>query len=129
MLSVSFRVQLKLLVPLFGLTLNAWPQPEWPRLDTAGFLPAISAQLDDAKAAAVAHPRDPKAVGRLAMTLHAYQQYDAAAKVYARVRLLEPQNFEWLYLLGAAQKTQGGFEAAIDSFRSALKIRPDDVAA
>src|SRR5947208_16007943 len=109
MLSVSIRVQLKLLVPLFGLTLNAWPQPEWPRVDTAGFLPAIRAQLDEAKAAAIAHPRDPKAVGRLALTLHAYQQYDAAAKVYRLARLLEPQNFDWLYLLGAVQKTQSAF--------------------
>src|SRR5437763_1296225 len=129
MLSVSVRVQMKLLVSLFGLTLNAWPQPEWPRLDTAGFLPAIRAQFDEAKAAAVAHPRDPKAVGRLALALHAYQQYDAAARVYARLRLLEPQDFDWLYLLGAVQKTQGAFEAAIDSFRSALRIRPDDLAA
>src|SRR3954451_16892744 len=111
------RPWLKLLVPLFGLTASAWPQPEWPSLDTAGFLPAIRAQLDQAKAAAIAHPRDPKAVGRLGMTLHAYQQYDAAANVYARAGALEPQNFEWLYLLGSVQKTQGAFAAAIDSFR------------
>lgn len=123
------RLRVHLPIALFGLTLNAWAQPEWPRLDTAGFLPAIREQVEQAKEAAIAHPRDPQLVGRLAMTLHAYQQYDAAAAVYARAHLLEPQNFDWLYLLGAVQKTQGAFEAAIESFRSALRIRPDDAAA
>jgi tetratricopeptide (TPR) repeat protein len=123
------RTHPHMLAPLFVLTLNAWPQFELPRLDTANFLPAIRTQIDQAAAAARAHPRDPKTVGRLAMILHAYQQYDAAARVYASARLLEPRNFDWLYLLGAAQKAQGAFEEAVESFRSALRIRPDDAAA
>jgi tetratricopeptide (TPR) repeat protein len=118
-----------MLAPLFVLTLSAGPQFELPRLNTADFLPAIRAQIEQAAEAARAHPRDPNAVGRLAMVIHAYQQYDAAARMYTRARQLEPQNFDWLYLLGAVQKTQGAFEAAVQSFRSALRIRPDDLAA
>lgn len=118
-----------MLVPLVVLTLSAWPQLELARLNTADFLPAIRAQIDQAEQVAGAHPRDPKAVGRLAMIVHAYGQYDAAAQVYKRALLLEPRNFDWLYLLGAVQKAQGAFEAAVESFRSALRIMPDDPAA
>ena len=120
------RTRLHTLVSAFVLAMNAWAQQALPRLDTADFLPAIRAQITQAEEAATAHPRDPKIIGRLAMTLHAYQKYDAAAGVYARARLLEPQNFDWLYLLGTVQKAQGAFEAAIESCRSALRIRPGD---
>jgi len=118
-----------MLVPLFVLTQGAWSQSEPTPLNTANFLPAIRAQIQQAEEAVAEHPRDPKVVGRLAMTLHAYQQYDAAARVYTRARLLEPQNFDWVYLLGAVQKMQGAFEAAVESFRSAVHIRPEDQAA
>src|SRR6266516_2186238 len=123
------RTRPHMLVALFVLRLSAWPQPELPGLDTANFLPAIRAQINQAEEAARAHPRDPQAVGRLAMTVHAYQQYDAAALIYKRALLLEPRNFDWLYLLGAVQKAQGAFADAATSFRSALRIRPDDRAA
>ncbi|MEO8663104.1 MAG: tetratricopeptide repeat protein, partial [Bryobacteraceae bacterium] len=76
-----------------------------------------------------AHPRDPKAIGNLAMTLHAYQEYDAAAQVYQRAIILDATNSDWFYLLGATQKTQGAFEAAVASFRAALRLRPDFPAA
>ena len=117
------------LIPLFVLTLGAWQPLEMPRLHTANFLPAIRAQIDQAEEAARAHPRDAKALGRLAMILHAYQQYDTAARVYTLAHMLEPRNFDWLYLLGAAQKVQGAFETAVESFRAALRIRPEDPAA
>src|SRR6476661_7123430 len=117
------------LVPLFALTLSAAQQFEFPHLNTANFLPAIRAQIDEAERDARAHPRNATAVGQLAMVIHAYQQYDAAARVYTRAHLLEPRNFDWLYLLGAVQKAQGAFDSAVESFRAALVIRPDDPAA
>ena len=74
-------------------------------------------------------PNDAKATGALAMTLHAYQRYDAAAQAYSRAHLLEPQTFDWLYLLGAVQMKQGAFDTAVRSFQTALKIRPEDLPA
>jgi tetratricopeptide (TPR) repeat protein len=103
--------------------------PQLPQVDTSNFLPAIRTQIGQAEADCKTHPRDPKAAGKLAMTLHAYQRYDAAASVYSRAHLLEPQNFDWLYLLGAVQMELGGFEAAVRSFQSARRIRPGDLAA
>ena len=63
------------------------------------------------------------------MTLHAYQQYDAAARAYSRAHLLDPRNFDWLYLFGAVQMELGAFDAAVKLFQSALRLRPDDLPA
>src|SRR5216684_7022843 len=86
--------------------------PELPQVNTAHFLPAIRAQIERAAAGAKAHPRDVRAVATLAMTLHAYQQYDTAARAYSRAQSLDPRNFDWLYLLGAVQMELGSFDAA-----------------
>jgi tetratricopeptide (TPR) repeat protein len=101
--------------------------PDLAPVNTAGFLPVIRAQIEQAAAAAKAHPRDAEAAGVLAMTLHAYSQYDAAAPAYSRAHLLEPRNFDWVYLLGAVEMAQGQFDTAVESFQSALRIRPDDL--
>jgi len=98
-----------------------------PRVNTANFLPVVRAQIEQASAEARARPRDPKACGALAMTLHAYQLYEPAAQAYLRASSLDPRNFDWLYLLGAVQMTQGAFGTAVKSFRTALIIRPEDL--
>ncbi len=103
--------------------------PELPQVSTANFLPAIRTQMERAEQEARAHPSDAKAAGALAMTLHAYEQYDAAVRAYARAHVLEPQNFDWLYLRGAAQMELGAFDDAVKSFQSALQLHPDDLAA
>src|SRR2546423_93266 len=100
-----------------------------PQVDTSGFLPAIRAQVQLAERNARERPRDPATVGALAMTLHAYQQYDAAESVYTRAHSLDPQNFDWLYLLGAVQMARGAFDRAVKTLQSALQIRPGDLAA
>src|SRR5712692_9664709 len=97
--------------------------PSLAQVNTANFLPAIRAQIEKAEHEAGAHPRDSQAAGALAMTLHAYQQYDAAGRAYSRAHLLDPQNFDWLYLLGAVQMELGAFDGAVKSFQSALRLR------
>src|SRR5437764_4886396 len=94
---------------------------EVPRVDTANFSPNVKAQLEQAEAEAKARPQDGQTVGRLGMILHAYHQYDAAAKAYSHARGLEPQNFDWASLLGQAELAEGHFELAANSFRSALE--------
>jgi tetratricopeptide (TPR) repeat protein len=99
------------------------------QVNMANFLPAIRTQIEQAEQEAKEHPRNAQSAGVLAMTLHAYQQYDAAARAYSRAHLLDPQNFDWLYLLGAVQMELGAFEGAVKSFQSALRLRADDLAA
>jgi len=101
--------------------------PDLPVVDTSGFLPVIRAQIEQSAAAAKAHPRDSAAAGMLAMTLHAYKQYEASTSAYSRAHVLEPQNFDWVYLLGAAEMAQGQFDTAVESFQIALRIQPGDL--
>ena len=108
-----------------SLSLYAYDLPELPQVSTANFQPAIRKQLQEASRDAAAHPRDPRAVGAFAMTLHAYQQYDLAERAYTRAHLLDTRNFDWLYLLGAVQMQLGQFGEAAKSFQAALQIRPD----
>lgn len=86
-------------------------------------------QIERAAADARAQPRNAAAAGTLAMTLHAYQQYDAAAIEYERAHSLEPQKFDWIYLLGAVQMAQGAFSQAVGSFQVAVRLRPDSLPA
>jgi protein O-GlcNAc transferase len=104
-------------------------RPGLAQVDTSHFLPAIRAQIEQAQQEAGEHPHNAQAVGAFAMNLHAYQQYDAAARAYSRAHLLDPQNFDWLYLLGAVQMELGAFDGAVKSFQSALGLRADDLAA
>ena len=90
---------------------------------------AILTQIARAETEAKAHPDDPGVVGALAMTLHAYQHYDAAARAYSRAHHLALECFDWLYLLGAVQFEQGEFDEAAKTFRSALQLRPGDLPA
>ena len=120
---------MRILAGLAGCVLCGYDLPELPRIDTSGFLPAIRSQMERALADVKAHPRDPQLAGTLAMTLHAYQQYPAAVLVYSRARALEPQNFNWVYLAGAAELADGHFDNAAQSFREALRFRPDDLPA
>ena len=103
--------------------------PHLPQVETAHFLPVIRSQIEAALNQAKAHPLNGHIVGELAMTLHAYQQYEQAEQTYLRASALEPQNYDWLYLLANVQMSQGAFEAAASSFRSALRLRPDDLPA
>ena len=101
--------------------------PDLPKVNTSSFLPIIGAQIEQAAATAKTHPLDANASGMLAMTLHAYEQYDAAAHAYSRAHVLEPRNFDWVYLLGAVEMARGHFDSAVESFGLALRIRPGDL--
>src|SRR5947207_1697415 len=120
-----------LLLALAAVCIRAQGQrlPELPQVDASGFLPAIRTQVELAEQNARERPRDPAIAGALAMTLHAYQLHDAAERAYSRAHSLDPQNFDWLYLLGAVQMAQGAFDRAVKTLQSALQIRPGDLAA
>src|SRR2546423_1693711 len=120
-----------LLLALAAVSIRAQGQslPELPQVDAAGFLPAIRTQVELAERNARERPRDPAIAGALAMTLHAYQLHDAAERAYSRAHSLDPQNFDWLYLLGAVQMAQGAFDRAVKTLRAGVKSRAGDLAA
>jgi tetratricopeptide (TPR) repeat protein len=100
-----------------------------PPLEMSNFLPAIRQQLQQAYAAAQAHPTDPEASGTLGMILDAYEQYDAAVICYRRAHHFDSRSFRWLFYLGWVQAAQGRHEQAAITLGNALRIQPGYVPA
>ena len=86
MFGIAFAASLASAQPLPELTLDTYP-------------PVAREPIARAQADARARPQDGAAAARLGMLLHAWEQWEAAAAVYAHVRRLE-RRFEWLYLAG-----------------------------
>jgi tetratricopeptide (TPR) repeat protein len=122
-----------LLVLALAPSADAHPQParadSLPLLEMGNFLPAIRQQLQQAYAAAQAHPTDPEASGTLGMILDAYEQYDAAVICYRRAQHLDSRSFRWLFYLGWVQAAQGRHEQAAITLGNALRIQPGYVPA
>ncbi len=115
--------------PQSALRAAAGDLPELPSIDTTEFLPAVRAQVESAERNARANSHDAAAVGVLAMTLHAYERYDAALRTYARAQRLDPTAFDWHYLSAVLLMQQGDFEVAANSFRAALQLRSGELTA
>ena len=62
---------------------------------------------------------------RLGRVLYAYGQNQAAAACFERCQRLEPQEFEWSYLLAVARSDLGQTDAALLAFEAAAAVRPE----
>ncbi len=98
--------------------------PAVPRLSLDELPPAVRAGLQRAYDAAQVDPRDPAAMGRLGMILHAYEQYRSAEMCYRAARELAPRSMSWTYLSAVVEAELGENVAAAASFRRALAIEP-----
>ena len=96
-----------------------------PEPSTFGFVRPVAAQIQEAYAEAIAHPKDARAIGRVGMLLYAYSQPTRALPWYERARSLAPADARWTYFLAAAQHAAGDSEAAVAGFRRFLRDRPD----
>ena len=94
-----------------------------------GLAPAVREQLRSAWERAEAAPGDAVVVGALGRALYAYGQHQAAAQCFDRSRTLDPQEFEWVYLLGVTRADRGQTGEARDALEAALTLRPDDLPA
>jgi protein O-GlcNAc transferase len=72
-------------------------------------------------AAAMSRPTDVDAVGTLARTLHAWDQWGAAHDTYLRAQALAPTAFEWQYLDGIALQRLARHAEAAARFDDALR--------
>jgi len=72
--------------------------PPLPQLALDTYPAAARDALARAHRDAARRPTDPSAVGTLARTLHAWEQFGAAHAAYARAHALAPNAFEWPYL-------------------------------
>ena len=95
-----------------------------PRLNLDALPPPVRSGLQEAYDIASARPRDPTALGRLGMLLHAYEQYSAADACYRGARELAPGSISWTYLSAVVDAQLGRYMAAAAGFRRALAIEP-----
>jgi tetratricopeptide (TPR) repeat protein len=72
--------------------------PPLPRLALDSYPTTAREAISRAHREASARPADPSAVGTLARTLHAWEQWSAAHDTYVRAQSLAPDVFEWHYL-------------------------------
>ena len=106
------------------------PQPALeplPDLVLVGFASTVQEQLTATHARAVADPDSTSAVGQLGRELYVFGQLRSAAQCFARNRALEPNSFEWAYLLGVALADIGDSDAALGALREASSLRPRDL--
>ena len=82
-------------------------------------LPVAREPIARALADAQARPQDASAAGRLGMLLHAWEQWEAAAAVYARARGLE-RRFDWFYLAGVVEARLAHHADAAALFKEAV---------
>jgi tetratricopeptide (TPR) repeat protein len=86
--------------------------------------PTIRRDLQGLYDEALARPVDGFAAGRLAMALHAQEQFQSAHAAYQRARQLAPASFDWIYLDALVRAKLGDFTGAAGSLRQALVQRP-----
>jgi tetratricopeptide (TPR) repeat protein len=110
-------------------TLSASPQGGGlPVIDVAALPAGAGKAIGAAYAAARAHPSDVEAVGRLAITLHAWEQWDSAAGTYEVARRLAPRDRRWWYLAGLLETARGRHSDALPFFERAAALAPGDLA-
>lgn len=100
------------------------PVPD-PVLD--GFALPVREQIRSATERARAEPGSAEVVGAFGKVLYAYGQNQAAAACFERCRLLEPQQFDWTYLLAVTRSDLGQTDAALAAFEAAAAMRPNDL--
>ncbi|HEY3132157.1 MAG TPA: tetratricopeptide repeat protein, partial [Acidobacteriota bacterium] len=103
--------------------------PKLPRLELQNFAPPIRRQLQEAFDDARSHPSDGAAAGRLGMLFQAYSQFEAAAVCYQRARVLQPEEWKWIYYHGVAQALLGRHEQAAAALAEVVRRKPDYLAA
>jgi tetratricopeptide (TPR) repeat protein len=105
------------------------PLPPLPTVNTNEFSSSIRSEIERELTAAKAAPQDGARSGRLGMLLHAHDRMEAAMTCYDRARLLQPEEYRWIYLSGVIHASLSRNQEAADLFRKVLEQKPEDVPA
>ncbi len=114
-----------LIVLFSAFSVHAQSLPELPKISFDSFGPGIREQVKKADEEVRRNPNVAKVVGRLAMVLQTYEEYELAAAIYQRALKLQPNEFQWIYLLAHCQSALGKHLEAATMLREALAKKPD----
>jgi tetratricopeptide (TPR) repeat protein len=112
------------LISLFVFTAQA-ASSSLPALPIETFPPTARAAIEDVHRRAVASPNRIEAVGPLAMTLHAWELWDAAHQTYEHAQRLDGKAFQWKYLDAVVLQRLARHAEAATRLREVLKLQPD----
>src|SRR5256885_4575081 len=110
------------LFAIAGLSAAQAALPPLPHLVFESFPDATRAILVRSYKEAAARPSDAEAVGALARTLHAWEQWDAAHEAYARAQALAPRVVAWQYLDGVVLQRLARHADAASRFEQSLAL-------
>jgi tetratricopeptide (TPR) repeat protein len=99
--------------------------PPLPRLLLESYPIPTRKAVSPVYEAAIARSRDDGAVGVLAKTLHAWDQWDTAHQAYERAQALAPRTFDWFYLDAVVLQRLARHAEAARRLEDALQRSPD----
>ncbi|HEY9420899.1 MAG TPA: tetratricopeptide repeat protein, partial [Thermoanaerobaculia bacterium] len=92
--------------------------------DLGGLEGAVAAQIREIQGIA-ATQGSAEAWGELGRVYLAYSFHDAATDCFRNAAGIDPRDFRWPYLLGAAHQAAGRLDEAADAFGKALELAPE----
>src|SRR5919112_2212083 len=98
--------------------------PPLPHLSPENYPTAARDAITAVYRAASARPTDADAVGSLARTLQAWDQWEAAHEAYVRAQALAPRTFEWHYLDASVLQRLARQADAAKQLTEAVKASP-----
>jgi tetratricopeptide (TPR) repeat protein len=100
------------------------PAVDWRTISLDDFPTDARVQISAARDATRQHPADAVVAGELAIVLHAWEQFELAAQVYAETRRLAPADGTWWALSGTLALRMGRHDLASGYFGRAAAIAP-----
>ncbi|HSS75871.1 MAG TPA: tetratricopeptide repeat protein [Thermoanaerobaculia bacterium] len=90
--------------------------------DLSGLESAVAGQLGEMQRLLATQAANAGSYGDLGQAYLAYSFNDAAVDCFQNASRLDPRNFRWLHLLGAAQQAAGRLDEAVTAFEKALTL-------
>lgn len=115
---------LRLVGLLLASVLTAQAPIDWRAIPIDSYPSDARAQIVEARDAALQQPDNAAAAGQLGLVLHAWEQYELAAKAYARARQLAPDDVQWWALSGVLATRMGRHDLAAAHFGMAVTLAP-----
>ena len=122
--ATALGIALLIAAPTIALAALEPELPPLPVIALETFPPDARTAIEAALVEARRNPRDAGATGALGITLHAWEQWEAAHLAYQRAQVLAPTTADWHYLDGLIlQRLKRPAEAAA-AFQQALNVMP-----